>query len=105
MALCALGSQNLVHMLLSRDNAIYLNFNFVRWAKLPKIAKNGQIKYKRVFLVLYALGTYNLVCRSQKEYRLRYKTFDLIRWAKLPKISKSHISVFLSFYIRYEVLI
>ena len=23
MALCALGSQNLVHMLLSRDNAIY----------------------------------------------------------------------------------
>src|SRR5277367_4489620 len=68
------------------------------WANLPKIAKNGQITYKRVFLVLYALGTYNLVCRSQEEYRLRYKTFDLIRWAKLPKvskISKSHLSVFL----------
>src|SRR5277367_2881411 len=40
-------------------------FNLVRWAKLSKIAKNGQMIFKPVFLVLYSLGTFNLVWRFQ----------------------------------------
>src|SRR5277367_824957 len=50
-----------------------LNFRFSQVGQTAKkMAKNGQIAYKHIFLVLHTLGSFNLVYRSPLDYRLRY---------------------------------